>query len=426
MITWFRRWWQRLQRVWQRLRRIWERLEPTLPVRSWQRYGDLRGDRLAGAASFYGFVSLFPLVLLAASAASAVAGQAGIETVQDLVNENLPGFGSESESGIDVSSFHRNSGTLGLISGVGLLYTGMRWVDSIRAAVRSMWLIEDKPGNIVVRKTFDLLALGGLGVLLTLSWGTSVILRRMARDLVDWFGIEGLGEAGTLEAISWVLSIGVNTLLFSYLLAGLPRIIVPARNLLLTALLGAFAFEVLKTFLVEYVVGPASNSAYAAFATPLAMLAWIYLVTRLLMLLAALTVESALDELEAEERAKGMHSERLASAERAGTDRRRARAGAGAGTPAAGAVTEGGAGAEGGMGAGGGAGAEGAAGAGEEAGGRPRPAARGPVLEPTARQARAVGMAAGTVLGAAGVGLTLLAGRAARTARAVFGPRSGD
>lgn len=381
--TWSRLW-GRLRRLWQRLQRLWNRLEPTLPVRSWQRYGDLRGDRLAGAASFYGFVSLFPLVLLAAAVASAVAGSSGIQTVQDLVDENLPGFGSGSGNGIDVAGIYRNSGTLGVIGGVSLLYTGLRWVDSIRAAVRSMWRIEDKPGNIVTRKLFDLLALGGLGILLMLSWGTSVVLRRMARTLLDWMDVGGASGAGSLEVVSWVLSIGVNTLLFSYLLAGLPRIIVPARNLLLAALLGAGVFEVLKTFLVEYVVGPASNSAYAAFATPLAMLAWIYLVTRLLMLLAALTVESAIDKLEAEERASGTHSNRVAAAESASTDRRPVKAGtASAGGSAAAAV------------------------GGTQVGGTP-------AVEPSVRQARAVGMAAGAILGAAGAGLAVLTGRAVR------------
>ncbi len=364
---------------------MWRRAEPTLPVRSWQRYGDLRGDRLAGAASFYGFVSLFPLVLLSAVFASAIAGASGIETVQELVDENLPGFGSASSNGIDVSSFYRNGGTVGLISGVGLVYTGLRWVDSVRAAVRSMWRVEDKPGNFVVRKMFDLVALGGLGLLLVASWGTSVVLRQTTRTLLDWLGLDGIDEAGTFQLVSWVLSVGVNTVLFSYLLSGLPRIVVPARNLLVTALLGACVFEVLKTFLVGYVVGPASNSAYAAFATPLAMLAWIYLVTRLLMLLAALTVESALDTLEAQDREYGTHSAKLAVAEGAGTDRRRAMAAARSAAAA-------------------------------------RAAEDVPVvpedtqLEPLpVRRERVPGTAARTVLGAAGAGLSFLGGWVARS-----------
>ena len=192
--------------------------------------------------------------------------------------------------------------------------------------------------------------------------------------------------------ISWFLSIGVNTMLFSYLLAGLPRIVVPPRNLLLSALFGAGVFEVLKTFLVSYVVGPASNSAYAAFATPLAMMAWIYLVTRLLMVLAALTVESAIDQLEAEDRQYGSHSDRVAAAEGAETDRRRVRTGTGAG-----------------------------------AGDVAAPAAdESMVPEPPIGQPLAVRLAAGTVLGVAGAGLAFLAGRVARSVVATRGTGGAD
>lgn len=275
MIAWFRQRWQRLQR--------------TLPLRAWKRYGDLRGNRLAGASSFYGFVSLFPLLVLGASVISSLAGRSGVERMQDIVDENLPNLG------VEVEQFHRNAGAIGVIGAATLLFTGLSWVDSIRAAVRSMWKLDDQPGNVVVRKALDVVSLVGLGLLIMISWGASVVLGRLAADLLDLIGLSGTGGKLALQATTAVLSIGVSALLFAYLLSGLPRIAVPVRNLAVTSLLGAVVFEVLKQFLVQYVVGPASRGSYAAFATPLAMLAWIYLVTRLLMFLAALTAESAID-----------------------------------------------------------------------------------------------------------------------------------
>lgn len=349
-----------------RLRALWQRLQPTLPVRAWNRYGDLRGDRLAGAASFYGFVSLFPLLLLAASVAFRVAGEQGVDTVQGLVDDNLP------DLGINVARFYDNAGTVGVISGLLLLYSGLRWVDSIRAAVRSMWGIDDKPGNIVTRKLLDTVSLLGLGLLLALSWGASVVVRRMAANLLDWVGIEGAGASGLLEGLSWVLSVGVNTLLFAYLLAGLPRIMVPGREQALVALIGAVAFEILKTFLVEYVVGAGQAGSYGAFATPMIVIAWIYIVTRLLMVLAALTAESAIDDLEKGERARAEEAETGRSA-------------------ADGAVS-------------------GASEAEEVAA----------LL--SGRQTRAVVVAAGAVMGAVGAGVFVVAGRAVRTLRAVVRP----
>lgn len=361
------------------LEALWERLQPTLPVRAWNRYGDLRGDRLAGAASFYGFVSLFPLLVLSAAIASQVAGSSGLETVQTLVDDNFP------DLGIKVSDFHRRAGTLGLISAVVLLYSGLRWVDAVRAAVRSMWGMDDQPGNFFVRKLLDIASLAGLGLLIASSWGATVIIRRMTRQMLDWIGVEGAGAEPVLAATGWLLSIGLNTLLFAYLLAGLPRIGVPGKQQVLTALLGALLFEVLKTFLVEFVIGPVSDNRYATFAAPLAVMMWIYVVTRLLMVLAAVTAESAIDQLEEEELAEiDAGAADLVDAQEPGA----AVAGDGAPTRPAGGVRV--------------------------------------VVTPTAGQARTMGVAAGAVLGAAGAGLLVLTGRAFRAARSALRRESAD
>ncbi|WP_205857063.1 YihY/virulence factor BrkB family protein, partial [Phytoactinopolyspora endophytica] len=436
MIAWIRTGVAGVKSVIARAQALWRRLQPTLPVRAWNRYGDLRGDRLAGAASFYGFSSLFPLLALSAAIASAVAGSSGVETVQNLVDDNFP------EMGLNVAAFRRNAGAVGAVGAVLLMYAGLRWVDAMRAAVRSMWGMDDQPGNIVTRKLLDAASLLGLGMLLALSWGTSVIVRRMAADLLDWLDFGGSGAAATLQSISWILSVGVNTLLFAYLLAGLPRILVPPREQAVTALIGAVVFEILKTFLVEYVAGPGSES-YGAFATPLIVIGWIYIVTRLLMVLAAVTAESAIDHLDAEERerilaehaemAKG-GSSTVGPAERERVTASFTRQG-GAGEAGADAARPGADGRRQDAGRRGDAGRDDAGrrrdaareGARDE-GARPARGARGPavVVSPSARQARGVGLAAGAVLGAAGTGLAILTGRAARTLRSALRPGRDD
>ena len=46
---------------------VWARFKRTQLWRAWKRYGDRRGNRLAGATSFFGFLSMFPLIVLAAA-----------------------------------------------------------------------------------------------------------------------------------------------------------------------------------------------------------------------------------------------------------------------------------------------------------------------------------------------------------------------
>jgi membrane protein len=134
------------------------------------------------------------------------------------------------------------------------------------------------------------------------------------------------------------------------------------------ALVGGVVFEILKVVVTRFVGGPATANVIAAFAVPLAVLAWIYLVIRVLMFAAAYTAEWAGD-----------------------------RAGVPVGDPgplmAADAVVEG------------------PATPPLTASGRPTL-----LLTPEVRQARTVGLAAGAAAGVAGVGVLVLVRRGLRAA----------
>jgi membrane protein len=275
----------------QRFKALAARLMATRPARAGQRYNELRGNRLAGAVSFYGFVSLFPLLILAAVVASQVMGQQGVQELQDVVDENLPGLN------LDVASFADQAGTIGVVGAVTLLWTGLGWVDATRAAVRSMWKLDDAPGNVVTRKLADLAALIGLGVVLTISLGATVAVSAAADQVLEWLGLPS-DNSVLAGGIALIIAIGASSVLFGYMLAGLPRIRIPLRVLLPVALVGGLVFELLKQLVTQFAVLVVPNNAYAAFAVPLALIAWIYLVTRLLMGLAAATAEWAADHPE--------------------------------------------------------------------------------------------------------------------------------
>ncbi|HEX6198520.1 MAG TPA: YihY/virulence factor BrkB family protein [Jiangellaceae bacterium] len=270
----------------QRAKDTMERLKKTLPFRTFLRYGRLRGNRLAGAVSFYGFISLFPMLIVAAAVVAQIAGPERIANLQEIVDENLPGLD------LNVTVFVDNAGTIGLIGGVALLWSGLSWVDAMRAAVRSMWEKDDQPGNIVVRKALDLGALVGLGLVLALSWAATVLVGSAADQILDWIGLESavLGRVAAL-----ILAVLSSSALFAYLLSGLPRIRVAWRVLIPISLVGGLVFELLKQVVTQFAVLAAPDSTYAAFAVPLALVGWIYVVTRVLMLLAAFAAEWAYD-----------------------------------------------------------------------------------------------------------------------------------
>jgi membrane protein len=156
-----------------------------------------------------------------------------------------------------------------------------------------MWRLDDAPGKYVTRKLIDLVVLVGLGAVLLVSWAATVMVDAAADQVLGWLGIDDGGGWWISRTTALVVGLVSSAVLFGYLLAGLPRIPVPIRVLLPVAALGGLVFELLKQLVTQYAVLAVPDNTYAAFAVPLALLAWIYLVARLLMFLAASTAEWA-------------------------------------------------------------------------------------------------------------------------------------
>jgi membrane protein len=275
------------------IKRVWTRFTKSQLWRAWKRYGARRGNRLAGATSFFGFLSLFPLIVLAAAVTGPLLGDEAIKALKKGLRENLPGIGNN----IDIDSLISHAGTIGLISGVSLLLTGLGWIDSLRASIRSMHELDDEPGNAVKMKGVDLGALIGLGLIGLIATGASSILTGLSKKIVDAAGLEGSWLANWgLGLLSVVLGILAGALLFLYMQTVLPRIMLPRRVSMIAALAGGILFylaQKLGNVYVSHVIG--SNAAYGTLALPLALLVWIYLMTRVIMLIAAWTKEASLD-----------------------------------------------------------------------------------------------------------------------------------
>ena len=277
----------------QRGKSIWQWFSRTQLWRAWTRYGDRRGNRLAGASSFFAFLSLFPLIVLAAAIIGPLLGPKAIDAMKRAIEQNLPGIGDK----IDIDALIANAGTIGLISAVSLLFTGLGWIDSLRASIRSMHELDDEPGNFARRKLADLIALIGLGVIGLIATGASSVLTGLSKRIVDWTNLDGTWLANWgFDLISVVVGVLAGGILFLYVQTALPRIILPRKVALIAAAAGAVLFylaEKLGNIYVTYVIG--RNAAYGALATPLALLVWIYLLTRATMVIAAWTKEATLD-----------------------------------------------------------------------------------------------------------------------------------
>jgi membrane protein len=270
------------------------RLMETHAWRSYERLERVHWTRLAAAITFVSFLALFPLIAVGAAVGAALLSTEQLNTIEEKLAEQVPGISDR----LGIDNLVANAGTVGLVAGALLLFTGIGWVGSMRECLRAVWEMDDADeGNPVVRKLKDaglLLGLGG-AALLTLAASTagSTAVGRTAGLL----GIPDRGPGGVLlQAAALAVAVFADFLLLLYLLTLLPGVEPPRRRLMVAALVGAVGFELLKLLIGSYMKGVASKSMYGAFGVPVALLLWINFTSKLLLVCAAWTATPSKEE----------------------------------------------------------------------------------------------------------------------------------
>lgn len=268
------------------------RLMVTHAWRSYERLDRVHWTRLAAAMTFTSFVALFPLLTVAAAIGAATLSADRQKELEDKVAEQIPGIADQ----MNISGLVQNAGTVGLIAGAVLLFTGIGWVGSMRECLRAVWELPDDEENPVLRKAKDGGVLVGLGgaVLVTLAAST------VASAAVGWIARQlGLDEQGWGSALLQIAAFGVavlaDFLLLLYVLTLLPGVEPTRHRLVVGALVGAIGFELLKLLLSGYMQGVAAKSMYGAFGVPVALLLWINFTCKLLLFCAAWTATPSKD-----------------------------------------------------------------------------------------------------------------------------------
>jgi membrane protein len=264
-------------------------------IRAWSRYQADTGDRLAAAVTFFGFLSFFPLLVLAASLLAIFLQEDAVDTVIREVNNYAPGL-AEQLGLRTILEDNQVANLAGVFSALGLLYSGLGWVDALRESVRTVWHQNVQAGNIVVKKLKDVVVLAGLGATLVVSIGVSAAAGAFTDVALDLLRLAETFVAGaTVTVLGTVLSLVTSTALFVYLFVRLPRIPTPWRKVLKGAVLAAVLFEVFKRLGAIYIERTTENPLFGSFAVVVGLLVWINLVSRMLLFCAAWTVTAPYD-----------------------------------------------------------------------------------------------------------------------------------
>ncbi|MFL6074574.1 MAG: YihY/virulence factor BrkB family protein [Mycobacteriales bacterium] len=267
-------------------------------ARTVQRLGEVNGGRMAAAVTYAGFLALFPLFALAFAVFGVLLGRypSLLDSAERALSNDFPGLVG-GRHGLDLNSIAHHAGTVGVFGLVGLVLTGLNWVNALRSAERAVHRRREEPNNFFIRKLLDLGVLAGLGVIAAVSVAITTLSAGMSDRVAGWLGSSHPVIGWLVATSGLVVSLLLDVLLFGYLLVGLPRLGMPWRDTLGAAVLGAVGFELLKQVGTWYVGRTTHNALYGTFAIAIGLLLWVNLVTRLLMICSA-WLATACDVLE--------------------------------------------------------------------------------------------------------------------------------
>ena len=274
-------------RMLKRLRRRYPVLDHALRMWSWG--GQVQYGRLAASVTYFGFLSLFPLLALA----FAVLGYLSStfpdiqSSVQDTVSDYLPGLIGTKPNQISLDSAQSAATTATVFGLVSLLWTGTGFIDALRDAIRSVFATTREKESLPHKKVRDALVLALVGLLIVASVGVSIVASTATGVLLD---AVDLGDSLLATLVLRVVSIALSLLLDALVIALLFRLLggrdLDTHQLRGGALLGAVGIEVLKLVSGFLLSGTTHNALYATFAVIVGLLLWINFTCRVLMLSA--------------------------------------------------------------------------------------------------------------------------------------------
>lgn len=265
--------------------RAFDRLQRRVPVLGFplavmKKFSDDQAGHLAALIAYYGFFSIFPLLLVLVTVLGYVlaGNQEWYDTIVDSTLGQFPVLGDDIQIGA------LRGDTLALVIGVvGALWAGLGVTLAAQRAMDQVWGIPHrKRRNFITargRGLLVLVALGGLNIAITAGVGLIV-------GGLGSFGVQASGFSLTL-----LLDVGLFWACFRLLTSKE----VETRDLWVGILLAAVGWAALQTIGAIYVdrVVTRASATYGFFAIVIGLLSWLYIGGQFLLYAAEANVVRA-------------------------------------------------------------------------------------------------------------------------------------
>ncbi len=259
---------------------------------TFSRFNEDKAARLGASLAYYTIFSIAPLLVIAIAIAGFVFGEKAaqgevIGTIQGVVGQQA---GQAIQTMVESASQPRAGGILITLLGVATLLLGASGVfGALQDSLNTIWGVQTKPGGgikgIVKERFFSFTLVIGTGFLLLVSLVVTAGLAAVGK----WFSDYIPGGTGAWEALNFVFSLAVITILFMLIFKYVPDAQIAWRDLFIGAFVTALLFTIGKFAIGLYLGRSSVTSAYGAAGSLILVLLWIYYSAQILFLGAELT-----------------------------------------------------------------------------------------------------------------------------------------
>ncbi len=234
------------------------------------------GTQLAAGMAYYALLSVFPAVIVLAAAAGFILDDPGArEDVVSYLLAELPlteGSGREDIEKL-LDGVTANSGTLGVVGLVALLISASALISAARNSVSVAFEEEERRGALR-GKGLDLLLVLGLGVLLSLSFATTLL----SRLSITFEGRVGEAIESIIDATGLFLPLILAAVVFGIMYRVLPSRRPAWQDIWPGVLFATIGYEILKRGFALYLENFANYSAvYGSLGAVIAFMFFVFL-----------------------------------------------------------------------------------------------------------------------------------------------------
>jgi membrane protein len=242
-----------------------------LPLAVLYKFADDQGTYLAAQITYYGFVALFPLLLLLSTFLGyALHGNPHLQReVLDSALAQFPVIGGQITA--DIRSFHGS--VPGLVIGIlGCVYGGLGIVQAVQTTLNKVWGVPRDSRHNPFRARLRSLLLLAIG-------GASVIVTTVLSALGSAAGAYGASLGDSVRVVAIAAAVTLNVVLFTVAFRVLTARPLTVREIRAGAVAAAVTWQVLQwagTLLLGQKI-KGDTATYGLFAIVLGLLAWLYL-----------------------------------------------------------------------------------------------------------------------------------------------------